>query len=220
MTQTQPHSEAHQRSLAHMPVTLFASVMGMTALTLAYKRASVVWDVVPEWPYLALLALSALLFVVILGAYAAKWALHPKAARAELSHPIRMAFAPTLTISFLLLATAGADVAPAVASVLWWIGAVGHLGATALVLSAWFNRFDVNAKVLTPAYLIPIVGNVITPLAGKQVGNEDLSWFSFGIGAVLWLGLLPLLLQRLLTEENPIPPKLLPTIAIKLRLLR
>lgn len=203
-----------QRSLANMPVTLFASVMGVGALSLAYKRAAVVWTQVPQWPYLALLALAAALFVVILGAYIAKWVLYPKAARAELTHPIRMPFVPAFTVAVLILATASAEVMPTVASVLWWVGAIGHLIATALIVSVWFNSPNITANIMTPAWLIPIVGNVVTPLAGKQVGNVDLSWFAFGIGAVLWLGMLPLLLHRLLLAETPLPPKLLPTIAI------
>lgn len=214
MTQQQPTEQKSQRSLAHMPVTLFASVMGVGALSLAYKRAAAMWEAMPEWPHLVLLGLAALLFVVILGAYVAKWAAHPKAARAELTHPIRMPFVPTLTISLLILATSGADVAPTLASVLWWIGAVGHLVATALVITVWFNSPNVTAGIVTPAWVIPVVGNVVTPLAARQVGNVDLAWFAFGIGLLLWLGLLPLLLHRLLLAENPLPPKLMPTIAI------
>lgn len=212
---TQPQTQK-QRSLAHMPVTLFASVMGMASLTLAFKRAAHVWSVVPEWPYLVLLGLTALLFVVIAGAYLVKWARHPQAARAEMGHPIRMPFMSTITVALLLLATAGADVAPAVASVFWWMGAIGHLLATALILTAWFNRADITAKVITPAWLIPIVGNVITPLAAKQVGNVDFAWSSFGIGAILWFGFLPLILERLLTADTALPVKLQPMIAIML----
>ena len=39
------------RSLAHLPVTLFASVMGLGGLSLAWRRAANVWDL-PQWPAL------------------------------------------------------------------------------------------------------------------------------------------------------------------------
>ena len=82
------------------------------------------------------------------------------------------------------------------------------------VLSAWFSRPDIGPTAMTPAWFIPVVGNVITPLAAAQLGSVELAWFAFGVGIVFWLGLLPLLLQRVLLHDPPLPAKLLPTIAI------
>lgn len=200
-------------SLRHLPVTLFAAVMGLGGAALAWRRAARVWGI-SELPFQVFLALAVLAFLVIGVAYAAKWLAHPAAARAELGHPIRMAFVPTLTIAILILATALSELAPTLASVLWWIGAVGHLAATVAVLSAWFARADIGAAHVTPAWFIPIVGNVITPLAAPAVGSVDFAWFAFGVGVTFWVGLLPLLLQRVLTHDQPLPPRLLPTIAI------
>ncbi|MBK9474842.1 MAG: SLAC1 anion channel family protein [Tetrasphaera sp.] len=199
--------------LQHLPVTLFAAVMGVGGLALAWRRASAVWEV-PRWPFLVLLALATLAFLVVGVAYAGKWVRHRAAARAELAHPVRMAFVPTVTIAVLVLATAYADVVPALARVLWWVGAVGHLLATVLVISAWFRRADIGAAHVTPAWFIPIVGNVITPLAARSVGNLELAWFAFGVGVVFWIALLPLLLHRVLVHEPQLPPRLLPTVAI------
>ena len=199
--------------LAHVPVTLFSSVMGLGGVALAWRRASRVWEL-PEWPFLLFLAAALLAALVVGSLYGAKWVRHPSAARAELRHPLRMAFAPTVTIAVLVLATALSDITPGVASVLWWVGAVGHLAATVAVLSAWFARADIAAGHVTPAWFIPVVGNVITPLAAPAIGSVELAWISFGVGVVFWLALLPLLLQRLLTHEQPLPAKLLPTLAI------
>ncbi len=200
-------------SLRHLPVTLFASVMGLGGGALMWRRAAKVWGL-PQWPFLTFLALAVVAFVIVGVAYAAKWVRFPADARAELRHPIRMVFVPTITISVLILATALSELAPSVARVLWWIGAVGHLAATVIVLSAWWRRADILVGHMTPAWFIPIVGNVITPLAAPTIGSVELAWFAFGVGLVFWVGLLPLLLARLLTHDQPIPPKLLPTIAI------
>jgi tellurite resistance protein len=199
--------------LAHVPVTLFSSVMGLGGVALAWRRAAAVWDV-PEWPYLVFLALAIGAALVVGTLYAAKWVRYPAAARAELAHPVRMAFAPTATIAVLVLATGLSEIAPTAASVLWWVGALGHLAATVAVLSAWFGRADIVAGHVTPAWFIPVVGNVITPLAAPAIGSVELAWISFGVGVVFWLALLPLLLQRLLTHDQPLPAKLLPTLAI------
>lgn len=200
--------------LEHLPVTLFSSVMGVAGLSLAWRRAAQVWDDVPLWPSEALFWLAVAVFAVIAVLYALKWLRHPDAAHAELRHPIRMSFAPTITIAMLLLATAGAQVVPDAARVLWWTGAIGHLVATVLVLSAWFSRADILHAHVTPAWFIPIVGNVVTPLAAPEIGSVDVAWFAYGVGVVFWLGLLPLLLQRVLLTEQPLPERLLPTLAI------
>ncbi|MBL8931042.1 MAG: SLAC1 anion channel family protein [Kineosporiaceae bacterium] len=208
---TAPVAAAH--GLAHLPVTLFASVMGIGGLSLAWRRAARVWQL-PTWPAHSLFWLACAVFVVVAIAYAAKWIRYPAAARAELRHPIRMAFVPTITIALLILATAGQDLLPGPARVAWWAGAVGHLALTVAVLSAWFGRPDIGLTQMTPAWFIPIVGNVITPLAAPELGSIDLAWFAFGVGLVFWIGLLPILLLRVLVHVDPMPAKLLPTLAI------
>jgi tellurite resistance protein len=201
------------RALEHLPVTLFSSVMGLGGMSLAWRRAVKVWGV-PAWPADAFLVAASVVLVLLLVLYAAKWLRHPAAARAELRHPIRMTFAPTVTIALLVVATAARDAAPGVASVLWWVGAVGHLAATVAVLSAWFGRADIGHGLVTPAWFIPIVGNVVTPLAAREIGSVDLAWFAFGVGVVFWVALLPLVLQRLLLHDAGLPEKLLPTLTI------
>lgn len=208
-----PGSVVPARSLAHLPVTLFASVMGLGGMSLAWRRAALVWGV-PGWPALTFLAVAGLAFVVLVALYLTKWARFPQAVRAELAHPVRMTFAPTVSISLLLLATAGQDVAPDLASVLWWVGGVGHLVATVVVIGAWFTRADIGPTSVTPAWFIPVVGNIITPLAARELGSVELAWFAFGVGVIFWVALLPLLLQRVLLHDPPLPRKLLPTIAI------
>src|SRR5688572_21090932 len=130
--------------LAHFPVSLFSAVMGLGGVALAWRRAARVWDV-PSWPFQIFLAVAILAFLLVAGLYVVKWVRHTAAARAELRHPVRMAFAPTITISILILATALADLAPGLATVLWWIGAVGHLAVMVAVISTWFERADITA---------------------------------------------------------------------------
>lgn len=187
--------------------------MGLGGLSLAWRRAAVVWEV-PAWPAQALFWLALAVFVVVSTAYAAKWVRHPDAARAELRHPIRMTFVPAITIDLIVLATAGQDLLPTVATVAWWVGAVGHLLLTVVVMSAWFGRHDIVLDHVTPAWFIPVVGNVITPLAVRELGSVELAWFSFGVGVVFWIALMPIVLRRVLLHGQSLPLKLMPSIAI------
>lgn len=208
-----PPTAAPAGRLQYLPVTVFSSVMGIGGLGLAWRRSAVVWDL-PEWPSTVLFWTAVAVFAVVATAYVAKWVRFPAAATAELVHPIRMTFVPTITIGLLVLATAGQDLVPTAARVAWWAGAVGHLALTAVILSAWFSRADIGLSQMTPAWFIPIVGNVITPLAARSLGSVELAWFAFGVGVVFWVALLPLLLFRLLLHDPPLPDKLLPTLAI------
>ena len=205
--------DASSSRLQHLPVTLFATVMGIGGLSLAWRRAAAVWAV-PAWPAQSLFWVAAAVFALVAVLYAAKWIRHPAAALAELRHPVRMTFVPTITIAVLVLATAGQDLVPRAAQAAWWIGALGHLALTVVVMSAWFGRHDIGLDQVTPAWFIPIVGNVITPLAAPEIGSVELAWFSFGVGLVFWLGLLPILLRRVLLHGQALPVKLMPTLAI------
>lgn len=202
-----------RQSVEHLPVTLFAAVMGLGGTALAWRRASIVWDV-PEWVYATFLTVAVAALVAVGLGYLAKWVRHPASATAELHHPVRLAFVPTTTIAVLVVATAAQDVNAPVATALWWVGAIGHLAATVWVLSQWSTRADIGAGHITPAWFIPVVGNVVTPLAAPTIGNEDLGWIAFGVGVMFWIALLPLVLERLLTHDQVFPPRLLPTWAI------
>ncbi|PID96258.1 MAG: C4-dicarboxylate ABC transporter [Actinomycetales bacterium] len=200
-------------SVAYFPVTLFAAVMGIGGLSLAWRRAAMVWGT-PSWIPLALFWVAAAVFVLVAALYATKWVRYPAAARAELRHPVRMSFAPALTIAILVLAAAGQSVMPTVASVAWWIGAFGHLVATLAVARAWMNRPDIGVEQVTPAWFIPVVGNVVAPLGAETIGSPTLAWMSFGLGVLAWLAVLPLVMHRLLLGSTPLPTKLRPTLGI------
>ena len=148
------------------------------------------------WPAQALFWIALAVFALVLSLYAAKWVRHPAAARAELRHPVRMAFAPRSPSACWSWRPPARTSCPAAATVAWWIGAVGHLVRHVVVMGAWFEpRRHGLLDQVTPAWFIPVVGNVITPLAAPAVGNVELAWFSFGrSGWSSMLALLPILL--------------------------
>lgn len=147
-------------------------------------------------------------------AYAAKAARHPDAVRAEARHPGRIAFLPTAGIAPVLLAAAGQDVAPTLAESLWWLGAGLQLALTLFVLSTWVSRPAFALGQVTPAWFIPAVGLVAVPLAGARFAPDGISWFFLASGALFWLALLPLVLARLFVHERPLPPPMMPTLAV------
>ncbi len=63
---------------------------------------------------------------------------------------------------------------------------------------------------VTPVLFIPVVGNVVAPLAGLALGHNVWSAAQFGIGALLWPVVLGLLLVRR-AVQGPLPERLLAT---------
>ena len=66
---------------------------------------------------------------------------------------------------------------------------------------------------VTPALLIPIVGNVLVPLAGVPLGHPQWATAQFGVGLMFWPVVLVLLAVRIATQ-GMLPERLLPTLFI------
>jgi tellurite resistance protein len=169
--------------------------------------------------------LSALVFGVLLVASVLRWQRYPAALAEDLKHPVRHAFVAAFPVSLLLLATVGVALGGAseplgpVWNALWWAGSLTQLWATVWVLGRWLapaasaqpgaGGAPVLWPSVTPVLLIPVVGNVVVPLAGLPLGHEAWSAMQFGIGAVLWPVVLALILARRIAH-SPLPERILP----------
>lgn len=206
-----PPTAPHGR-LEHMPVSLFATVMGLAGTTIALEKAEHIW----AWqltPSSIMLWLTALVFVTISGFYAAKFILHRQHVLAEFNHPIRMSFFPAMSIGMILLAIAAMGHYPGVAFYLWAGGAAVQLAFTLVILSNWMHHEKFQVQHSNPAWFIPIVGNILVPIVGVPLGYPEVSWFYFSVGLMMWTPLLAVLFNRFFFHPM-IPTKLLPTLFI------
>lgn len=205
-------SDAPQQRLEHFPVSFFATVMGTTGLAIAWKKAHGVLGMPAaignalSWWALALFGVLAIIYLV-------KMARHWPAVRHEFAHPIRLNFFPASSISLLLLAVAFAEALPGLAQGLWSVGALLHLGFTLTVMSSWIHHTRYDIKHANPAWFIPVVGNIIVPVAGVAFAPAEISWFFFSIGLLFWIVLLTIVMNRLFFHE-PLPERLTPTLFI------
>ncbi|HCK81197.1 MAG TPA: C4-dicarboxylate ABC transporter [Candidatus Competibacteraceae bacterium] len=206
--------EAHGQRLEHFPVALFSSVMGTSGLTLAWLKAHAVLGapiIVGE----GLRGVASALFGLLLLFYGLKALRYPEAVKLEIRHPIKINFIPTVSISLLLLAICYLEAAPELAYWLWGAGAVLHFGLTLAIFGSWIHHNHYAIQHANPAWFIPVVGNIIVPVAGIRFASPELSWFFFSIGLVFWIVLLTIILYRLIFHE-PLPARLTPTIFILL----
>ncbi|HAS50567.1 MAG TPA: C4-dicarboxylate ABC transporter [Gammaproteobacteria bacterium] len=209
-----PAAEIPGQRLEHFPVAIFSTIMGTAGLTLVWLKAHAVLGM-PALVGEALRGATSALFILLLLIYGLKALRHPEAIWQEMRHPIRINFFPTISISLLLLAIAYLESAPEIARILWIGGAILHLGLTLAIFNSWMHHTHYAIEHANPAWFIPVVGNIIVPVAGVRLASPEISWFFFSIGLVFWLVLMTIVLYRIFFHE-PLPVRLTPTLFILL----
>lgn len=198
--------------LRFFPVSFFAMIMGLGGYALALERAVDILGF-PEAPAAAMLALAALLFVLLALSYGVKLARFREEVIKELGHPVKLSFFPTFSISLILLGTALLRYHPGLSLALWAAGAALQLGFTLFVLSRWISHTAFEIQHSNPSWFIPVVGNILVPIAGVAHGFHEISWLFFSVGVLFWLVLFTIIFNRVIFH-HPLPEKLAPTFFI------
>lgn len=202
-----------QSWLAHVPVPLFASVMGLSGLGLAWRRAG--QDL--GWPPLigeTILALGAIAFLALVLLYVAKLIRHPAMVAAEFAHPVRSSFFAAATIGLMLLSVGLLPHAPKLGEIVWMTASAAHLAVALAVFRQWFAH-NIDIRHSNPAWFIPVVGNIVAPLGAAVYGYPEIGWFFFSVGVTFWLVLFPIILNRIIFHDQ-LPAKFMPTLVILL----
>jgi tellurite resistance protein len=193
----------------------YALVMGLAGLSLAWHRATPVMGDGAGAASLAIGLMAAAVFVVLAVATVLRGLHYPEAWAEDRKHPVRHTFIATLPISVLLLAAvASAQGERGLAvQVLWWAGSLAQLGITVWVLARWLRGNGPGGlqwASAAPPLFIPVVGNVIVPLAGVALGQPEWSAAQFGIGLFFWPVVTILILVRV-AHQGLWPERLAPT---------
>jgi len=196
----------------NLPVSFFSTVMGLCGMAIALQHAGGLWSFSPVLGnFVALLSLF--VFVVLLLFYGAKVMRYPEQVIGELSDPVKMSFGATITVSLVLLSITTLQLAPTLSKALWVTGASLHLVYTLYALNTWIHKTDFEITHISPAWFIPVVGNILVPVAGVIYASPEISWFFFSIGLLFWLVLFTIIIYRMIFH-HPLPDKLLPTLFI------
>jgi tellurite resistance protein len=206
-----PASAPAPRPTAYPAVGVFASVMGIAALGLAWRAAVPVIDA-PAPIGEGLLALAAVLFVVLAAIYAIKSVRATALVRAEYADAATSSNFGTIVIAVSLLAASAVPYSTALATALWIIAVVSGAGLLIALLGTWIAEPVPTAKI-TPGWFIPVVGNATTAYAGTALGHDQVAWASFAIAVIFWLTLQPLVFYRLIFAER-LPPRAAPTLGV------
>ena len=206
-------TSAHSSALAHVPVTIFASVMGLGGLGLAWRKAGTVLGA-PAMVGEGLMALAVLALVAVLITYGLKAIRYPRVIVGEFNHPVRSAFFATIPVGILLVAAGLHPHAPIPAVTLWVLGAVLQLALTVRLIKRWMeHKQDIHH--VNPAWFIPIVGNIIVPIMAVRLGQTEIAWFFLSVGLLFWLPMLGIVLYRVIFHDA-LPLRLTPTLFVLL----
>jgi tellurite resistance protein len=196
-----------------IPLNLFGVPFGLAGLANAWYCAGV-HDQAPEAVADVLLAISAVVWVVVLVLYVQSATRHRSLA-ADLTDPVLGPFGALVVITPMVLALDGVvPHALALGRVL-----VDVCVALVVVGGAWYTGQWIYGPLeyikLHPGYFLPTVaGGLLASAAAGAVHQERLAQVMFGFGLICWLILGSMVLARLMFGP-PLPPPLTPTLAIE-----
>lgn len=200
-----------QARLRHFPISFFSVVMGLSGFTIATERAEEIFAL-PFRFSVVVLTLTVAAFVVLTAVYGAKLIRYREAVVAELNHPVMLSFFPAFSVSLVLISIALLPFSAQASRAVWVCGMSAHLGLTLLVVSRWVNHtFDVRHS--NPSWFIPVVGNILVPIAGVAHGFREISWFFFSVGLLFWVVLLTIIFHRMVFHP-PLTERVAPTLFI------
>ena len=197
--------------LQFFPIMMFATVMGLAGLTLVYKRGSEILQL-PIFISTLMMFFTTIVFFIIVYLYISKIIKHKDEVEKELSHPVRINFFAASSISTLLLSMVYRHNIDLISQSLFFIGAVLHIFFTFYTIKFWINN-NLEMQHSNPAWFIPIVGNLIVPIAGKGFINDSILYFYFSIGIFFWIILFAIILNRIIFHAQ-FMPKFMPTLFI------
>lgn len=198
--------------LQHFPIAFFSTVMGLAGLAMALNQAHRVLGL-PAAAGTTVALVAGAVFILLAGFYLAKLVRFRQAVVADLNHPVRMSFSAAISVSLILLSALALPRLPQLSAGLWLIGTLLHLTITLYVLTNWVHQPHFEIHHINPAWFIPVVGNILVPLAGVQHAGQEPSWFFFSIGLLFWLVLFTIIVYRMIFH-HPLPDRLLPTLFI------
>ena len=208
---TEPYTTIPVNRLQFFPIMMFAIIMGLSGLTIAFQKAEEILEMKGEISII--LAVSvALLFITICFIYLAKIIRYFDEVKKEFSHPVRINFFAASAISFLLISIVFHPINESIAFYTFIIGTVMQTFFTLYTISFWINK-NMEIQHSNPAWFIPIVGNVIVPVAGVEFTHIHFLMYYYSIGLFFWVILTSILINRIIFHHQ-LAIKFIPTLFI------
>lgn len=199
--------------LKNFNIAFFASIMGFWWLTLAtHKLESIIWWEIYFSQYL--LIISVLLFLTISILYVIKYFLNPEWVKEDFNHPVKSNFFPWIwkiliifSIWFIFI-----DSSLLTSKIFWIMWVVIQFTFAVILFRRWIVH-DMEIKTMNPLWFLPIVWNLLAPIAWVKLWFVELSRFLFSVWFIMWLVIFTVIINRIIFH-HPMPDKLIPTLFI------
>jgi len=202
----------------HFNPAWFAAVMGTSVIPLAISFLNFSW-VKPL--SMVCIVFSALVFLLFLFPWVAKFLFYPASIRKDLNHPIAANFFPTMPISLILFSLNlmkfptmffSEQVSFQLAYYLWLLGSAGIYILGFIILIHIFRHPEIKIQHANFGWYIPPVSKLIIPIAGYELAGYfperaelavTLSTLSFGVGFFLFIFVGAAVYHRYIYHELP-----------------
>jgi len=138
--------------------------------------------------------------------------LHISAVKGEFTHPVRSNFFAAISISFLLVSIVFHGINSQISQSFFYIGTALQTYFTFYAISFWINN-NLELHHSNPAWFIPIVGNLLVPVAGIGYINNSFLMYYFAVGLFFWIILTSILINRIIFHHQ-LAGKFMPTLFI------
>ncbi len=197
--------------LKFFPVMMFAIVMGLSGLAIVFQKAHEFFGFSAMIGN-SLVVLVSSVFVIISLIYIIKMIKYMGAVKKEFAHPIRINFFAAIAISFLLVSVVYHPINHDIAYYCFIVGTILQTFFTFHTISFWINK-NLSLDHSNPAWFIPIVGNVLVPVAGTGFISSNFLMYYFAIGMFFWIILTSILINRIIFHHQ-LAGKFMPTLFI------
>ena len=197
--------------LKFFPIMMFAVVMGLSGLTIVFQKAA---SILGFWSVFGNLfaGVDLIVFITIFLFYVMKGIKYFDEVKKEFAHPVRINFFAASSISFLLLCIVFHDIHSGVSHMFMYIGITMQTFFTFYTIRFWINN-NLEIQHSNPAWFIPIVGNVLVPVAGGGYLSNHFLMYYFSIGIFFWVVLTAILINRIIFHHQ-LAQKFVPTLFI------
>lgn len=192
-------------------IAFFASVMGFWGLVLATHKLE---DVYKTWTHFAeyFLYFTLVFFIIILLAYFGKILINFSDVKEDFNHSVKSNFFPWIWKIFLIFAIWFLSINMDISKIFWIIWVVVQSFFTVIIFRRWM-LYEQNIKDMNPLWFLPIVWNMLVPVAWVPLGFIELSWFFFSVWIIMWITMFIIIMNRIVFH-NSLPQKLMPTLFI------
>ncbi|MGR6981658.1 dicarboxylate transporter/tellurite-resistance protein TehA [Testudinibacter sp. P27/CKL/0425] len=198
-----------------VPVNYFGITLGLFSLGLAWHHAAAMFPDFPQWIDGSIALIGGVIWLLLLGAYIAKWFVARQSAEQELHHLVMCCFISLIPITAMLFGMQLLHREPPLGLALIIAGTIGQL-LFAAYRSAGLWRGIHQAEATTPVIYLPTVAaNFVSATALAELGYPSWGMLFFGMGLISWVTLEPAVLQRL-RNLSPLDAAVRPIIGIQL----